>query len=196
MKRGIVKLSEISEKGSGSMIRKATKADVEQVQLLVFRASQFVFEKALNSEDYRQQIQLFAEFYQQSETKFSWENILVYEIDNCVVGCIVSYPAKEEATYIEKMTQLLANGYQFPAETIANTHYIDSLAVLPQYEGRGIATKLIQAVAESVEEPLSLLVEQEKPGVKAYYEHLGFEALELVVFFDTPMYPMVQLKKK
>lgn len=176
------------------MIRQATLADLEVVCALVFRASQFVFATALQSDAQHEHEALFAQFYQQSQTKFSLENTLVYEQDGQVVGCIVSYPASQERDYITTMTQILPNGYQFPAETQSGTHYIDSLAVTPAAEGQGIARKLIEAVAESTELPLALLVEKEKVHVKAYYERLGFEAGPIEIFFATEMYPMVRPK--
>ncbi|MGL5531768.1 MAG: GNAT family N-acetyltransferase [Culicoidibacterales bacterium] len=174
------------------MIRQATLADLAQVRPLVFRASQLVFADALSSQDLVAQEQLFNCMYTDEKTKFSYQNTLVYEVDHQICGCIIGYPAELEARYNATMATLVGNGYQFPIEAIADSYYIDSLAVDSNYEGRGIAKQLIQAVSNSTSLPVSLLVEVAKPQVQAYYERLGFQANEAVMMFGTLMYPMIR----
>lgn len=63
-------------------------------------------------------------------------------------------------------------------ETQAGEYYIDSLAVLPEYRGRGIARRLMQEQIRHAAElglPIAtLLVDPDNPSALKLYESLGF----------------------
>lgn len=63
-------------------------------------------------------------------------------------------------------------------ETQAGELYLDSLAVLPEYRGRGIATMLLKATADKARRsgagPLGLLVDENNPLAEHIYNKVGF----------------------
>ncbi len=64
-------------------------------------------------------------------------------------------------------------------ETSAGEYYIDSLAVLPEYRGRGIAQRLMSAQIQHAKDlgiPLTtLLVDPDNPPALRLYKALGFK---------------------
>ena len=62
-------------------------------------------------------------------------------------------------------------------ETDSGEFYIDTLAVLPEYRGRGIASELLRASirrAEAIGKPAGLLVDKENTRARRLYENIGF----------------------
>lgn len=65
-----------------------------------------------------------------------------------------------------------------PGETSPEEYYLDTLAVLPEYRGQGIASVLIADArnkAQNARLPLGLLVADDNPHAKALYEKIGFK---------------------
>lgn len=66
---------------------------------------------------------------------------------------------------------------EFPGETGPEEFYLDSLATLPQYRGKGVAKALIKDAKEKADKagkPLGLLVSDHNPKARSLYESLGF----------------------
>ncbi|MGL4383177.1 MAG: GNAT family N-acetyltransferase, partial [Bacilli bacterium] len=178
-------------KGSGIMIRKATKDDVKEVAPLILLASSCLFKDALASNNYVAQLSLVHKFYLQPNNKFSFHNIIVLEHNKQVVACLVSYLALQEDYFNENMNKILSNGYVFNKEALDNTLYIDTLAVDPLYQGCGYGTLLVEHLIKNNKCDISLLVEQPKLKARLFYERLGFKALSLITLFNIKLYPMV-----
>lgn len=173
------------------MIRKARLQDIEQVTDLILMASSCLFEDILKTTNQARLKELVMQYYVTKDTKFYYENIYVYEEDNQAVGVIVSYPADMEVTLNKRMASLLESDYKFDLEGIKGSIYIDSLAVNPHYQGKGISRKLVNHVIEQSNVDLSLLVETYKKSVESYYKRIGFEELETVFLFNTELKVMV-----
>ena len=98
------------------------------------------------------------------------------------MGCCVAY----EGSRLHGLRQAFVDGARrafgrdhscMPDETQAGEFYVDSLAVLPAYQGRGIATQLLQAVqrkACALQLPVGLLVDTGNPAAEQLYRRLGF----------------------
>ena len=64
------------------------------------------------------------------------------------------------------------------AEAGPGEYYLDSIAVVPEARGRGIARQLLQrgiAIAREMGLPAVLACEPDNLGAKALYESLGFK---------------------
>ena len=64
-----------------------------------------------------------------------------------------------------------------PGETNGEEFYLDTLATLPQYRGKGIGKLLIEDAWKKAEKsglPLGLLVADDNPDARKLYESLGF----------------------
>lgn len=65
-----------------------------------------------------------------------------------------------------------------PCETCEEEFYLDSLAILPDHRGKGLAKLLIADAHEKAREshlPLGLLVADDNPNARKLYESLGFK---------------------
>lgn len=64
-------------------------------------------------------------------------------------------------------------------ETQAGEVYLDSLAVMPDHRGKGIATSLLRAMIEKAAKEghpaVGLLVDKGNPNAERLYLHVGFE---------------------
>ena len=65
-------------------------------------------------------------------------------------------------------------------ETDGSEFYLDTLAVLPEYRGRGIASALLKASIEKARKmgkPAGLLVDKDNTRARRLYESIGFEQI-------------------
>ena len=86
----------------------------------------------------------------------------------------------EEATHILGWKMTPEEMTHVPEETCGEEFYLDSLAVLPQYRGHGMATALIKDATGKAAKaglPPGLLVSDHNPQARKLYESLGFRAV-------------------
>ncbi|MGN1263141.1 MAG: GNAT family N-acetyltransferase [Prevotella sp.] len=121
-------------------------------------------------------------------TQYSYENTICAtdgnNPDSRIVGISVSY---DGARLLELRKAFLDGALSafgidhsgMSAETSAGELYLDSLAVLPEYRGKGIATMLLNATAEKARRlgcgPLGLLVDEGNPRAERLYTAVGFK---------------------
>jgi ribosomal protein S18 acetylase RimI-like enzyme len=81
-------------------------------------------------------------------------------------------------------------------ETEAGEFYLDSVGVLPEYRGRGIASRIIEAQCQRAaslgHKVAGLIVDVDKPQAEALYARLGFTYLDDKDFFGHTMKHMVR----
>lgn len=128
----------------------------------------------------------------EADILYSYRNALLAEMDGRPVGLCLCYDGQG---YHERRLRTFALFEQAPVndnepeepdmdlehaedETQAGEYYIDSLAVLPEYRGRGIARLLMQKQIEhgrTLGLPSTLLVDPSNPPALRLYESLGFQ---------------------
>ena len=114
------------------------------------------------------------------ETIYSYENTLVADIDGNVVGAMCAYDGADYQRLKQPIVDVLGPdcGFAKMKETEAGEFYLDSVGVLPEYRGRGIASRIIEAQCERAaslgHKVAGLIVDIDKPQVKAIYTKLGF----------------------
>lgn len=127
---------------------------------------------------------LFGALAARTDTQYSYLNTLVaMDDDGAVAGLLIYYdgaelhrlrtPFFEEAA---KAIDLRLEG-EPDDETGPEEIYLDTLAVFPEYRGRGIARRLINAAAGNAGEsgkPLGLLVSRHNPDARRLYDRMGF----------------------
>lgn len=124
---------------------------------------------------------------------YSWNKSIVACIDGKPVGAIVSYPGDDYDSLRHYTWPRLWNVTDtseidaMQAEALPGEYYLDSLAILPGYRGRGIGKLLIHAAMRHGRKlgytRFSLLVDVGKPRLKTYYESIGFKEHGEMVFF-------------
>ena len=166
------------------MIRQAIPTDKEKVCDLILMASSCVFEDVLQTNDLKKEKDLLMKYYDLPNTKFNYKNIIVYEQDNDIAGCLVFYDSDNEIAMNQTMESILDNNYKYAVEAVPGTIYLDSIAVDTKFQGLGISKKLFEYAINKSNKDLSLLVETYKTNVEDYYKRLGFEVVEKVYSFN------------
>ena len=121
------------------------------------------------------------------DTQYSYNNTLVATIEDNIVGICVSY----DGALLHLLRQPFIDAAQqewgmdhssIPDETQAGELYIDSLAVDPEYRGRGIASLLLRATIDKSRAlglpSTGLLVDLGNPKAEALYNKVGFQYAE------------------
>jgi len=125
-------------------------------------------------------IEIGAIRYSGEESVFSYKNCVVAEHDGEVIGLLLGFPVEVEqgASSGEPVDPVLE---PYSME-IPGSFYICSLAVLPEFRGLGLGTKMLDIAREQARESgldtLSLLVFEQNEGAFRLYEREGFEVVD------------------
>lgn len=126
---------------------------------------------------------------------------VVAVINQKIVGVAFGYPDKYEADVDEIMTKLSAHtpGFgndplELESETFAGEWYLDSIAVDPDYQGRGIGGTLLAALPRYVQRDgmatIGLNVDFANPGAKKLYQHHHYQVVGTMTIGDHQYYHM------
>lgn len=180
------------------IIRKAKQEEAAQIAelfLLAWPVDEIASSSGITAEQLRESVTGFSE---SRDTIYSYENTYVAEIDNKIVGAICGYDGADYLKLKQPIVEMLGNDSAFAElkETEAGEYYLDSVGVLPEYRGRGIASKLIEAQSERASslghERVGLIVDIDKPMAEALYLRLGFRHVGYRDFFGHNMKHMVR----
>lgn len=126
---------------------------------------------------------LFTGLALRDDSQYSYLNTLVALDDSGkAMGVCVGYDgaklhALREPFFEAARDMLGADMGDIDDETDASEFYLDTLAVLPEYRGRGVASKLIMASVErakSIGKAAGLLVDKDNIRARRLYEKVGF----------------------
>ena len=144
-------------------------------------------------EDY---LAVLTEIAQNRATQYSYEYALIAEVGGVVAGAIVGYDGALLASLREGTFGVLCRTIgRVPTiadETEAGEYYLDSIAVQPEFRGRGVARALIAAFCDKAfaegHERIGLIVDFDNPGAERLYTSLGFERVGTRIFFGHKMW--------
>ena len=148
-------------------------------------------------EDFRIMMTLLVE---REDSQYSYRNTLVAMDEDKVVGISVSYDGGKlhqlRQTFIETAKEHIGKDHSgMDDETQAGELYLDSLAVLPEYRRRGIASRLIRATKERADKMglpcVGLLVDKGNPDGEALYASIGFKYVNDSMWGGHPMKHLV-----
>lgn len=131
---------------------------------------------------------IFTRLARREDTQYSYLNTRIAVLpDGTKAGYCISYdggkllqlrrPFFEEANKVLGWNLSEDEVDYLPPESTPDEFYLDSLATLPEYRGRGIASALIRDAAvkaKAASLPLGLLVADDNPQARKLYESLGF----------------------
>lgn len=128
---------------------------------------------------------LFAICGASADSQYSYKNTLIATVGGQSAGAIICYDGARlnelRQRFLDEFAKM--HGYRIDQyiteETTPDEFYIDSLAVLPEYRGKGIARGLIEAACRWNEETcgkkVGLLVDKTNHRARGMYERLGFK---------------------
>lgn len=156
-------------------IRKATSNDIYFLSELINIAAK------ANWSDYKRK-SVAENVCSRDDVTYSWKNgLIAYTEDGKPVGGVFAYKGIVYDMYFENTVHAFSPHYEIKLsdrETNTQEFHFESLAVLPQHRGRGIATALINEVKKLYEasncKRLTLAVETDNLAAITLYQKLGF----------------------
>lgn len=129
-------------------------------------------------------------------TQYSWQNALIAEVEGLVAGAIVGYDGADLSTLREGTFTILhkriGHTPTIADETEEGEYYLDSIAVLPEFRGRGVAHSLIVAFCDKAfiagHQRVGLIVDNDNHKAEKLYSSLGFERVGTKIFFGHQMW--------
>ena len=180
------------------IIRSAKKEEAAHIAELFLLAWPVEDISASNQITYDQLQKFITRIAASRDTIYSYENTIVAEVDGKVVGAMCAYDGADYQRLKQPIVDTLGNdsGFANLKETEAGEFYLDSVGVLPEYRGRGIASLLFEAQCQRAaslgHKVAGLIVDEDKPKAEALYTRLGFRYIDEKDFFGHKMKHMVK----
>lgn len=168
-------------------IRKATAADARFIAENVLRALHI-------EETDEQHIEHLAGISSREDTLYSWRNATIALCDGVPAGLMIAYDGARyrqmrDITFPMIRMYVGDDYHSMDDEACAGEFYLDSLAVLPEFQRRGIASALIQEMFRLQEEagiPLATIaVDPENDTAYSLYLKNGFSKNGRITVFGT-----------
>lgn len=164
------------------MIKKANKQNIENISKLIYDAIHEVANSLTGENEEHKILKTLENYIQMDVCRLSYNNIYTYEIDNKNVAILLAYNSNDveklDMPMIEHLKTKNIFLKSFEKECFDDEFYIDTVSVLEDYQGQGIAKELFSFAQQKAREQgfkkLSLLVDLENKKAKALYEKLGF----------------------
>ena len=190
-----ISLQYVVMKTENIKIREAVAADASLVGRVVLMA--------LHYDETHPFASIFAELAAREVSQYSYRNALVAEVDGETVGAIIGYDGARLEELRKPLYELMIEKFgsvrPVEDETSAGEFYLDSIAVLPQWRGRGVGGALLSAARDRAfaagHERVGLIVDFANPRAEALYNSLGFERVNATTFLGHDMWHL-QAKKR
>lgn len=145
---------------------------------------------------------VLTEIARAEDTQYSWRYAMVAECEGCHAGAVVGYDGARLQELREGTFSILRREVgrvpNIDDETEAGEYYLDSVAVIPEFRGRGIGAALVDAFCERAfaegAERVGLIVDCENPDAEKLYLSQGFERVGERLFFGHRMHHLQKTK--
>lgn len=172
---------------SGITLRRATVDDARFIAENVLRALHI-------DETQEEHLEHLAGICSREDTLYSWRNATIALYDDVPAGLMVSYDGSRysrmrDATF-PLIRRYVGDDYRYmDDEAVPGEYYLDSLAVLPEYRFKGIASALIQDMFRQRDEagiPLATIaVDPGNDSAYRLYSRHGFRPDGQITVFGT-----------
>jgi ribosomal protein S18 acetylase RimI-like enzyme len=177
------------------IIRPALKSEAFKIAELMNLAMLEITFQLIGEKDLEKANDFLAHFIAQENNQYSYQNIFVVEDNSEILGQISLYDGARlsdlRQPILDKIKADRSVDYWAEDETQAGEIYIDTFAVNPLAQGKGIGKKLlnfaIEEIAVKQQKVLGLLVDKDNPAAKRLYERIGFKVVNAVYIFGKEM---------
>lgn len=134
------------------------------------------------------------------DTLYSWKNATVALFDGIPAGIMVAYDGARyrqmrDVTFPQIRMYVGDDYHSMDDEACAGEYYLDSLAVLPQYRNKGVASALIQEMFRQRDEAgialATIAVDPENDAAYRLYTRSGFSHDGQITVFGTTYHRLV-----
>ncbi|MCR8658851.1 GNAT family N-acetyltransferase [Paenibacillus endoradicis] len=182
------------------MIRQAQLEDAAQVISLIISAIHELTFPFTGEYDEDAAGKILTEYYCSPGNRFSCELVTVEEIDGQIAGMILCYYGKDMNELYSPIETLLQQRLQksvtLELEADTDEYYIDALAVHPSYQGRGIASRLMQHIEQKAANDgvhkVGLNVDFDNAAAEDVYKRKGYVADKQIMLHHKPFWHMVK----
>lgn len=166
-------------------IRRAQKKDARIIANYIILAMEDILYAWIGERSMDKSIRFLEHLIRKKNTQYSYENCWLIESEKKVIASANVYDGAALKQLREPAIKLLRSMFdrelQVEDETQAGEFYIDCISVHPQWQGKGIGSKLLTCLIDEYvhkqNKVLGLLVDKDKPGAKKLYINLGFKVL-------------------
>jgi ribosomal protein S18 acetylase RimI-like enzyme len=177
------------------IIRKATQRDADVIASIMLLAMEEIVYRFIGEPNTGKAREFLFYFCSKENNQYSWQNCWVAEMDNKVIAAVNIYDGAEFVRLRKPVVDYMKTHFHSEPrpeqETEAGEYYIDTLAVNPEHQGKGIGSIILRYLIEEfvIKEgkTLGLLVEMENPNARRFYLKLGFKPVETKVLFGKNM---------
>ena len=181
--------------------RKEEAAQIAQLFLLAWPVEEMAQSSGITAEMLHESVTGFAA---REDTIYSYTKTFVAEVagegegSGEIVGAMCGYDGADYQKLKQPIVDILGEDSAFAQlrETEAGEYYLDSVGVMPEHRGKGIASRLFDAhfkrAAAQGHKVAGLIVDVDKPKAEALYARLGFKHVGNKDFFGHEMKHMVR----
>ena len=163
--------------------RLARPEDKTDVSKLIVQALGDLALKFVNSQNSADLIPVIELFFIEKDNVYSYENTIVGEDENGIIGSITGYDGdkfvKLRQPFIDYIKKNYAFNMQIENETSKGEFYIDTISVFPDKQGFGtgseLINKMINYASKSGHKKIGLLADKNNTKAKKLYVRMGFE---------------------
>jgi ribosomal protein S18 acetylase RimI-like enzyme len=132
--------------------------------------------------------QIVASNLASDSSPYSYQNVIIAEHDNEIIGMSLSFPGKYHRI-TKQMTDFfpedrVSHFRYFFSAPVHDSYYLDALCVDEKFRGRGIGSRLIELTKEKAVkegfETLALLTFRDNAAARQVYEKNGFETVDQI----------------
>jgi len=182
------------------MIKNCNKNNIQNISKLIFNAIDNIAITLTGEQKEEKILETLNSYIKMDICRLSHNNIFTYTKDEKIVGILVAYSSNDIDILDKPMIlNLRKKGIfkdSFEKECFDDEFYIDTISVLEEYQGLGIAKEFFNFAFEKAKEfgfkKVSLLVDFENPKAKALYERLGFQDNEILKVSGSNFYHMIK----
>ena len=178
-----------NRKEAAKLIRKATVQDKHHAAILIHEAIHDIANTLTGETENDKILKTLAEYFSQGHNRLSYQNTIAITEEGRIAGIIIAYHGKEADQLDEPIRSHLlkktGRNIVIDKEADIGDYYIDTVSVYPEFSGKGLGTKLIQAACDVAREngypTVALNVFRDNSRARKLYERLGFEPVKTIM---------------